>query len=730
MRIAFLILTIISFLCKEGIAQYTINGNASRDNCHCYTLTPNSPTMKGSVWNNNRIDLAQSFDFTFQVFLGCTDANGADGIAFVLQPISTSVGGTGAGMGYGGISPGVAVTLDTYQNSSPDNDPFYDHIAIQLNGDVNHSSANTITPITRVSSTNDNVEDCQNHLLRIVWNATTKNMGVFFDGVARVNATRDFVATVFGGNSLVYWGFTGATGALYNTQKFCTTLTPYFHFSPTQKKCVNEPITFIDSTSSFSNALKRYWNFGDGSPIDSVNVNPVHIYSSPGTYNVVYKVVSPDGCEELFPQTVIIGNSPIVDFSITDSCSSNTINFIDHSSVANTDTLFSWYWDFDNSSITSTLQNSSTAYVTGGIKNIKFVVTTKMGCRSDTLRRPINIHERPVNNFDFTDSVCIGSPTIFHDQSTVSVGSVNYWQWTYSDSSFPATIKNPTHVFLNPGPHQVTLVTSSTGLSSCMATPITKTVYVADKPRIEMHFSDTCKFLPVHFTANETSTSIGIDEWHWNFGDNTLDEGTPITHIYTNNGQYVVSLYAISSEGCPSDVITDPINVFGTDAFAGLDTIIAPNQPLYLQAVGGINYQWWPSYGLSATNISNPVAMVASDISYYLKASTLEGCESFDTINIKIYKGPDIYIPSAFTPNHDGLNDILKPFNVGLKRFDYFKIFNRYGDVVFSTNSNREGWNGKLNAKDQPTGTYVWIVSGLDYSGKTITKKGTVILLR
>jgi hypothetical protein len=67
-----------------------------------------------------------------------------------------------------------------------------------------------------------------------------------------------------------------------------------------------------------------------------------------------------------------------------------------------------------------------------------------------------------------------------------------------------------------------------------------------------------------------------------------------------------------------------------------LDTIIAPNQPLYLQAVGGINYQWWPTYGLSATNISNPIVTVANDMTYYLKASTLEGCESYDTINIKI----------------------------------------------------------------------------------------------
>jgi len=89
-------------------AQYTVNGNAFRENCNCYTLTQNFNNQSGSVWNNNRINLSQSFAFTFDVYLGCSDG-GADGIAFVLQPISTSVGTGGGGMGYVGVSPAVGV---------------------------------------------------------------------------------------------------------------------------------------------------------------------------------------------------------------------------------------------------------------------------------------------------------------------------------------------------------------------------------------------------------------------------------------------------------------------------------------------------------------------------------------------------------------------------------------------------------------------------------------------
>ncbi|MBU9937569.1 MAG: hypothetical protein KTQ13_13020, partial [Ferruginibacter sp.] len=124
-------------------AQYTVNGNAQQVSCNQYRLTQEATFLTGSVWNNNKINLSNSFDFKFDVFLGNNNSPGADGIAFVLQPISTSVGTAGSGLGYEGITPAVGITLDTYQNGG-DNDPAYDHIAIQLNGVLNHTSVNNI----------------------------------------------------------------------------------------------------------------------------------------------------------------------------------------------------------------------------------------------------------------------------------------------------------------------------------------------------------------------------------------------------------------------------------------------------------------------------------------------------------------------------------------------------------------------------------------------------------
>lgn len=877
-------------------AQYTVNGNAFRENCNCYTLTNNQVTQSGSVWNNNRINLSQSFDFTFDVFLGCNDG-GADGIAFVLQPISTSVGSSGGGMGFQGINPSLGVTLDTYQNSMPDSDPAYDHIAIQLNGDVNHSTTNTITPFTPISATNNNVEDCQTHLLKIVWNAPSTTMTVFFDGVQRLSITRDIVATVFGGNSQVFWGFTGATGGLSNLQRFCTSLLPKFVFLPDQKRCIGEPITFNDSTISFGGILKRYWNFGDGSPIDSVNNNPTHTYTTAGDYTVTLTVMALDGCMNTFTQIVRVGSKPIAGFimNTANNCVGSSITLTDTSRVT-VGTIAQWYWLLNNSGLTANVQNPSTSYTTPGDKNIRLVVKTIEGCVSDTLDQTIQIHDRPVVDFTFTDSVCVGSPTSFFGNSLSSTYPVNNWVWVMGDTSTsPIRTQNANYTFSSAGNFPVILAASSNGNAGCEGT-ITKTIFVTNrpvaaikniaicenstvrlldssytvdgtpisgwwwdlgngqfstnqdplvtysnagpfrvrlvvtnskgcvsdtasfninvgatpvaafnvdtslcnnntisftdvstvaaasiqqwqwiynsavfstaqnpsysfpvgsnqvglvvtssagcvsdalfksfiiksKPSIQMFFNDTCRYSLVNMIASETST-VGITGWYWNFGDGTTATGNPVTHVYNNNGNYNIRLYGISTEGCSSDTISGSINIFGTNVFAGNDTIAAPNQPIQLNATGGLGYQWTPSTGLNFSNIPNPIATLANDQTYYLRAFTPEGCESFDTLQVKIYIGPEIYVPGAFTPNGDGNNDVLRPRPVGIQSFEYFIVYNRYGQVIFRSSDPNRGWDGRVQGKEQDSGTFVWMAAAVDFLGNKIFRKGTTLLIR
>jgi gliding motility-associated-like protein len=91
---------------------------------------------------------------------------------------------------------------------------------------------------------------------------------------------------------------------------------------------------------------------------------------------------------------------------------------------------------------------------------------------------------------------------------------------------------------------------------------------------------------------------------------------------------------------------------------------------------------------------------------------------------------PKVFVPSAFTPNGDGRNDQLRPIAVGITHIDYFRVYNRWGELVFSTTTNGKGWDGTVNGKPQQTNTYAWIVQAIDYTGKTFFQKGTVTLIR
>jgi hypothetical protein len=145
-----------------------LNGSAVQDDCHCYTLTKELEFQSASIWNKNKINLSEPFNYSFNIYTGCQDSTGADGMAFVLQPVSTSLGVKGAGLGFQNIYPSLCVTVDTYQNSEQD-DPYYDHITIQANGDTYHKSVNNLAGPVRVLKNSDNIEDCKWHKLEIKW---------------------------------------------------------------------------------------------------------------------------------------------------------------------------------------------------------------------------------------------------------------------------------------------------------------------------------------------------------------------------------------------------------------------------------------------------------------------------------------------------------------------------------------------------------------------------------
>lgn len=637
------------FICCAGIfapyisfSQYILNGSATKESCNCYLLTQDRERESGSVWQSNKIDLNQPFDFNFNVYLGCKDVEGADGIVFILQPLSTSLGAQGGGLGFQGIIPSVGISLDTWQNiitGENNNDPVYDHISIQANGAIVHG--NDLAGPIQASATSANIEDCKWHVLRIKWDPSSYTLSTYFDGVFRLSAQNDIVKDIFNNDPMVYWGFSASTGGESNVQKFCTALNPVFTSGLTNDGiCFGTPVTFKDSSTSFTSIKSYLWDFGDGTTSTLANPPP-HTYAQPGEYLVNHTITAMDNCvSEPFTKTIRIGDKPNVSLQVSDTC------------------------------------------------------------QHSLLRLALN--------------------------TGLQVGTINKWEWEVDGTAF-SNQQSPDFTNLSTGNHSISVTVSSD--IGCVSDAAFDNFNILPVPGISLDLMNGCIDAPVLFAPGLTDNLTTISSWHWDFGDGATSNSKDNSHAYTDFGNYPVTLQATATNGC---VTTLNKNVFinVVHANAGNDTLVIPNTPFQLNGSGGSLYEWSPATGLNDNQIANPVGEVTDDITYHLTVKSIEGCIDTASVNILVFKGSAVYVPNAFTPNGDGLNDIIKPYFIGIKNLYFFTIYDRWGQKVFTTGDMSKGWNGIIKNGESMAGSYVWILQAEDVVGKVYKMKGKVVLIK
>jgi gliding motility-associated-like protein len=200
----------------------------------------------------------------------------------------------------------------------------------------------------------------------------------------------------------------------------------------------------------------------------------------------------------------------------------------------------------------------------------------------------------------------------------------------------------------------------------------------------------------------------------------------------------IYTLNVIDANGCsslvPDDVVvkvTPPIKVTTFPS----DTVVLAGSKFQLLATSvGTDYTWSPATGLDNPNIPNPgvtaPAIDGSEVVYQVSVTTSAGCQGEGNVRLRVYKGPDIYVPTAFTPNNDGKNETFIPFPVGIKQLNYFRVYNRWGQMLYSSSALNQGWDGKFGGIEQVSGVYVWMAEGVTTDDRIITKKGTVALIR
>ena len=206
----------VSFLCpgnqdKRPVDKYELGGAAQALNDECVRLTPDAPWAQGSVWADERLDIAKPFNVTVSLNFGDRDALGADGIVFALSPVRAT-GWRGEGIGYAGLRGSVGIELDTYQNRR-EHDPADDHVGLLLDGSPVHGE---FAPVAL-----PNLEDGRPHALRVEWAPSEDQLKVHVDGTHRATYPGHVIREVLGSDAKVSWGLTAGTGRKSNPHDVC-----------------------------------------------------------------------------------------------------------------------------------------------------------------------------------------------------------------------------------------------------------------------------------------------------------------------------------------------------------------------------------------------------------------------------------------------------------------------------------------------------------------------------
>lgn len=337
---------------------------------------------------------------------------------------------------------------------------------------------------------------------------------------------------------------------------------PVAKFGVSAPNCVNNAITFTDSSSaSVSTLAKWYWDFGDGTQLTAnSSAAQTHTYATTGTFNVTLKVETATGCQSnVFTQAVIVHPNPLSSFTFGNACLPvGTMQFTNQSSVGDGSQL-SYQWNFGDGG-SSTQTNPSHNFASVGPFNVTLTALSVTGCAATVTTSVNKIYAQPQAAFSVTPEICLGGTLTFTDQSTAANSTVTQWQWNFGDGQSSAQ-QSPTHTYSAAGTYAISLtVTSAIG---CLSGTITKTVIIDALPTANFTTSTpACETKSITFTDASVANSGNITQWIWDFGDGTTTtktNNTAFAHTYATAGTYNVTLQVQTDKGCISTVVSKQI---------------------------------------------------------------------------------------------------------------------------------------------------------------------------
>ena len=526
---------------------------------------------------------------------------------------------------------------------------------------------------------------------------------------------------------------------------------PLANFTVGLIACENKTLTFSDGSSSTDDKIIKWiWDFGDKSAlIEKDSAVPFnYIYKTSGTYIVKLKVLNQNGCESLlFERSILVNPSPIVNFAVPEVCIRDSFaQFTDSTKISDGSEL-TYLWNFGNAAAapgtnTSTLKNPTHRYTLAGNYQVTLTVTSKAGCVTSMVKTFTVNGATPTAGFEILNpsSLCSNREVVFRNTSTVDFGDVGKIEWYFDFDNLPTNKivdENPVPgkeyrfsypVFSSASSKQIRVRMVAFSGGSCADDEI-QTITLLPAPTVSFTaLANVCQEVaPFLITqANEISGQAGNGA----FSGPGISSTGIFNPAQAGVGTHTLKFVFTASNGC-ADSLTRTITVMPTPLVnAGRDTLILEGGETKLNATASgsnVTYKWFPSTGLSRDDIPDPVASPTEDVIYTLTVTSDQGCAAMDNIRIKVLKQPEV--PSAFSPNNDGVNDLWNVKYLESYVNASVKVFSRYGGIVYQSNKGYSiPWNGQFNGIDLPIGTYYYIIDPKTKGRKAIS--GAVTILR
>ena len=503
---------------------------------------------------------------------------------------------------------------------------------------------------------------------------------------------------------------------------------PLVDFS-SDEVCFGEKTNFTNLSDN--SVVSSLWSFGDGYQ-SSFNMNPSCEFSSSGVFNSTLIVESSNGCSNFITKEVTVHEIPDVELSVSTQCEGEKTLFEAFTNLEESE-INIWNWDFGDNTIISDNQFADHVYDVYGIYNVNLSLISIYGC-SNSINGTAVVNPLPVVDFR-VERICEGDKTQFINSSTVATGSILSYDWDFSEGN-TSYYMNPSNIF-NSGIYPVTLTIKS--VESCFST-LQKDIHIHSIPKADFLVDrNVCEGFEVSFLDN-TITDEDIISYNWDFGDRNISEEENPKNIYKKSGLYDVFLEIETEFGCRNSIKKlEYIQVYEnpTASFEMTQNRVSlMNSDITFfntSSDESLFFEWDFDNGIiNSTDSEILISFEESgvyDVLLYVENDF--GCYNEIIHSVEVHDAFSVYVPTAFTPNGDGLNDVFFVKGSGISNFE-MKIFDRWGHLVYVSDNIHAGWDGKNNHSNEviENGTYMYHIYVTDYNEKPWVYNGELNLMK